>query len=181
MPAPDLLAPGSTRPGELNALRAPALRVIPYPGPADAYRLFLGRGVAHSGRVIFAAAVMVAVFFTFALSGPLPLKEMGIILGVAVLLDAALIRLLLLPVLLWLVGRWAWYLLRWAQPGCCPGSPSVTPKGWLVMIFCQIAHDDLGCASWSAHYGGPRCGDPGDGHAGLLHDRLRAGSHDLLA
>ena len=46
-------------------------------------------GLAHSGRVIFAAgAVMVAVFFTFALSGPLPPKEMGIILGVAVLLDA---------------------------------------------------------------------------------------------
>jgi putative drug exporter of the RND superfamily len=72
--------------------------------------------VAHSGRVIFAAgAVMVAVFFTFALSGPLPPKEMGIILGVAVLLDAALIRLLLLPVLLRLMGRWAWYLPRWAH------------------------------------------------------------------
>ena len=73
-------------------------------------------GVAHSGRVIFAAgAVMVAVFFTFALSGPLPPKEMGIILGVAVLLDAALIRLLLLPVLLRLMGRWAWYLPKWAH------------------------------------------------------------------
>ena len=72
--------------------------------------------LAHSGRVIFAAgAVMVAVFFTFALSGPLPPKEMGIILGVAVLLDAALIRLLLLPVLLRLMGRWAWYLPRWAR------------------------------------------------------------------
>jgi RND superfamily putative drug exporter len=72
--------------------------------------------VAHSGRVIFAAgAVMVAVFLTFALSGPLPPKEMGIILGVAVLLDAALIRLLLLPVLLRLMGRWAWYLPRWAH------------------------------------------------------------------
>jgi putative drug exporter of the RND superfamily len=72
--------------------------------------------LAHSGRVIFAAgAVMVAVFFTFALSGPLPPKEMGIILGVAVLLDAALIRLLLLPVLLRLMGRWAWYLPRWAH------------------------------------------------------------------
>ena len=65
-------------------------------------------GLAHSGRVIFAAgAEMVAVFFTFALSGPLPPKEMGIILGIAVLLDAALIRLLLLPVLLRLMGRWA--------------------------------------------------------------------------
>jgi putative drug exporter of the RND superfamily len=73
-------------------------------------------GLAHSGPVIFAAgAEMVAVFFTFALSGPLPPKEMGIILGVAVLLDAALIRLLLLPVLLRLMGKWAWYLPRWAQ------------------------------------------------------------------
>lgn len=68
-------------------------------------------GMAHSGRVIFAAgAVMVAVFFTFALSGPLPPKEMGVILGVAVLLDAALVRLLLMPVLLRLLGRAAWYL-----------------------------------------------------------------------
>ncbi|WP_320668638.1 MMPL family transporter [Patulibacter defluvii] len=68
-------------------------------------------GLAHSGRVIFAAAaVMVAVFFTFALSGPLPPKEMGVILGVAVLLDAFLVRLLLVPVLLRLTGRWAWWL-----------------------------------------------------------------------
>ena len=73
-------------------------------------------GLAHSGRVIFAAAaVMVAVFFTFALSGPLPPKEMGVILGVAVLLDAMLIRLLLVPVLLRLLGKWAWYLPRWAH------------------------------------------------------------------
>ena len=72
--------------------------------------------IAHSGRVIFAAAaVMVAVFFTFALSGPLPPKEMGIILGVAVLLDAALVRLLLLPVLLRLIGARAWYLPGWAR------------------------------------------------------------------
>jgi RND superfamily putative drug exporter len=81
----------------------------------DPHEAMIG-GIAHSGRVIFAAAaVMVAVFFTFALSGPLPPKEMGIILGVAVLLDAALIRLLLLPVLLRLMGKWAWYLPRWAH------------------------------------------------------------------
>ncbi len=71
-------------------------------------------GLAHSGRVIFAAAaVMVAVFFTFALSGPLPPKEMGVILGVAVLLDALLIRLVLIPVALRLLGTWAWRLPRW--------------------------------------------------------------------
>jgi RND superfamily putative drug exporter len=71
-------------------------------------------GLAHSGRVIFAAAaVMVAVFFTFALSGPLPPKEMGVILGIAVLLDAMLVRLVLIPTLLRVFGRHAWALPRW--------------------------------------------------------------------
>ena len=71
-------------------------------------------GLAHSGRVIFAAAaVMVAVFFTFALSGPLPPKEMGVILGVAVLLDAMLVRLILVPTLLRVFGHWAWAKPRW--------------------------------------------------------------------
>ncbi|GCD97841.1 MMPL family transporter [Embleya hyalina] len=72
--------------------------------------------LGHSGRVIFAAAaVMVAVFFTFALSGPLPPKEMGIVLGLAVLLDAALVRLVLLPVLLRLTGHAAWWSPRWLR------------------------------------------------------------------
>ncbi len=73
-------------------------------------------GLAHSGRVIAAAAaVMVAVFFTFALADPLPPKEMGIILGVAVLLDAVLVRLVLLPVLLRLTGRAAWWAPVWLR------------------------------------------------------------------
>ena len=81
----------------------------------DAHEAMVG-GVAHSGRVILAAAaVMVAVFFTFALSGPLPPKEMGVILGVAVLLDALLVRLVLIPVALRLLGPWAWWLPRWAD------------------------------------------------------------------
>ena len=79
----------------------------------DAKEAAIG-GMAHSGRVILAAAaVMVAVFFTFALSGPLPPKEMGVILGVAVLLDALLVRLLLVPVALRLTGRWAWWRPQW--------------------------------------------------------------------
>jgi putative drug exporter of the RND superfamily len=78
----------------------------------DARAAMIG-GVSHSGRVILAAAaVMVAVFFTFALSGPLPPKEMGVILGVAVALDAFLVRLLLVPVALRLLGRWAWWCPR---------------------------------------------------------------------
>ena len=71
-------------------------------------------GIAISGPVITAAAaVMVAVFFTFALSGPLPPKEMGVILGVAVLIDAALVRLILMPVLMRALGSGAWWLPKW--------------------------------------------------------------------
>ena len=81
----------------------------------DAREAMIG-ALASSGRVIFAAgAVMVAVFFTFALSGPLPPKEMGIVLGVAVLLDAFLVRLVLLPVLLRLTGAAAWWSPAWLR------------------------------------------------------------------
>ncbi|MFC6696403.1 MMPL family transporter [Nocardioides daphniae] len=77
--------------------------------------------LAHSGRVIFAAgAVMVAVFFTFAISGPIPPKEMGIVLGVAVLLDAFLVRLVLLPVLLRLTGKAAWWTPNWLKKALPP-------------------------------------------------------------
>ena len=70
-------------------------------------------GLAHSGRVIFAAGgVMVAEFFTFALSGPLPPKEMGVIVGIAVLLDAARAADAR-AILLRLTGWAAWRLPRW--------------------------------------------------------------------
>jgi RND superfamily putative drug exporter len=68
-------------------------------------------GLAGTGRVInAAAAVMVVVFMTFALAGPIPPKEMGFILAVAVLLDATLVRLLLQPVVLRLLGPRAWWM-----------------------------------------------------------------------
>ena len=86
-----------------------------YERSGDPHEAMVG-SLAHSGRVIFAAgAVMVAVFFTFALSGPLPPKEMGIVLGAAVLLDAALVRLVLLPVMLRLTGKAAWYTPAWLK------------------------------------------------------------------
>ncbi len=71
--------------------------------------------IAHTGRPIIAAAgVMSAVFFTFALAGPLPMKEMGLILGTAVMFDAFLVRLVLVPAVLQLAGRKAWWLPTWA-------------------------------------------------------------------
>ena len=86
-----------------------------YDRSGDPHEAMIG-GLAHSGRVIFAAAaVMVAVFFTFALSGPLPPKEMGIILGIAVLLDAMLVRLVLIPTLLRIFGHSAWAIPAWLE------------------------------------------------------------------
>lgn len=67
-----------------------------------------------SGRVVLsAAAVMIAVFLTFALSGPLAPKEMGVILALAVALDALVVRLVLLPVLLRLGGHHSWRQPKW--------------------------------------------------------------------
>ena len=78
--------------------------------PQHAMRMAL----RSSGRVVLAAAgVMVAVFLTFALSGPLAPKEMGVILAVAVFLDAMLIRLVVLPVVLRIAGHAAWHRPSW--------------------------------------------------------------------
>jgi len=72
--------------------------------------------VRTSGRVVVsAAAVMVAVFLTFALSGPLAPKEMGVILAVAVILDAAIVRMALLPVILRIGGRRIWHRHAWLR------------------------------------------------------------------
>ncbi len=67
-----------------------------------------------SGRVVLsAAAVMIAVFLTFALSGPLAPKEMGVILAIAVGLDAFVVRLVLLPVILRLGCHHSWHQPKW--------------------------------------------------------------------
>jgi RND superfamily putative drug exporter len=70
--------------------------------------------VRTSGRVVLsAAAVMIAVFLTFALSGPLAPKEMGVILAIAVALDALVVRLVLLPVILRLGQHHIWRRPAW--------------------------------------------------------------------
>jgi RND superfamily putative drug exporter len=77
-------------------------------------QLAMRAALRTSGRVVVAAAgVMVAVFLTFALSGPLAPKEMGLILAVAVFLDALLIRLVVLPVVLRVAGHGAWHRPAW--------------------------------------------------------------------
>jgi putative drug exporter of the RND superfamily len=71
-------------------------------------------GVATTGRVITAAAtIMVCVFLSFVLLPERPIKIFGLSLATAVFLDAVVIRSLLLPAVLELLGRWTWALPGW--------------------------------------------------------------------
>ncbi len=74
----------------------------------------VSRGIrGTAGTVTAAAAVMVAVFAVFASLPTLDIKQMGVGLAVAVLLDATVIRGVLLPATMKLLGEWNWYLPRW--------------------------------------------------------------------
>ncbi len=74
------------------------------------------RGIrTTASTVTSAAAVMVAVFAIFASLRTLDIKQMGVGLAVAVLLDATLIRGVLLPAAMKLLGDWNWYLPRWLE------------------------------------------------------------------
>jgi RND superfamily putative drug exporter len=70
---------------------------------------------ATAGAVTGAAVIMVAVFSVFATLSMQDMKQMGVGLAVAVLLDATVIRLLLLPSLMALLGERNWYLPRWLR------------------------------------------------------------------
>jgi RND superfamily putative drug exporter len=74
----------------------------------------VSRGIrTTAGTVTAAAAVMVAVFAIFASLPTLDIKQLGVGLAVAVLLDATLIRGVLLPSTMKMLGEWNWYLPRW--------------------------------------------------------------------
>jgi RND superfamily putative drug exporter len=71
-------------------------------------------GVAHTGRVITSAAlIMVSVFFAFVLNGDPTVKQFGVGMGVAVAVDATLVRCLLVPAVMTLLGRANWWFPRW--------------------------------------------------------------------
>jgi RND superfamily putative drug exporter len=73
-------------------------------------------GVAGVGRVIVAAAlIMSSVFFSFLLSPDRVSKEFGLLLGVAILTDALLVRLTLVPALLTVLGERSWAIPGWLE------------------------------------------------------------------
>jgi RND superfamily putative drug exporter len=70
-------------------------------------------GLQRSGRILsYAAALMVVVFLGFAAGDVLAIKEIGIGMAVAILIDATVVRALLVPAVMKLMGRWNWWAPR---------------------------------------------------------------------
>ena len=78
---------------------------------------------ATAALITSAAAIMILVFGAFALSSAMFMKQMGLGLGVAILIDATIIRAVLLPASMKLLGDWNWYLPSWLNwlPRISPG------------------------------------------------------------
>ena len=62
-----------------------------------------------AGLITSAAAIMVVVFAAFALAKVVLIRAVGFGMGLAVLIDATLVRLLLVPATMWLFGKWNWW------------------------------------------------------------------------
>jgi uncharacterized membrane protein YdfJ with MMPL/SSD domain len=76
-------------------------------------RLSVAQGLAASARTITSAAlIMVAVFAVFIATGVPSIQQIGLGTAVAIALDATLVRLILVPATMELLGRWNWYLPR---------------------------------------------------------------------
>jgi RND superfamily putative drug exporter len=95
---------------------------------------------SSAGTVTAAAVVMIMVFLTFATLSQVSMKEAGIGLATAVLLDATLVRVVLLPASMKILGEWNWYLPRWlawmpqvSHESLSPSRPSLPASQPLVV------------------------------------------------
>jgi putative drug exporter of the RND superfamily len=80
----------------------------------DDNRTAVVEGIGTTGRVITSAAlIMVSVFFAFIINGDPTIKQFGVGMGVAVAVDATLVRCLLVPAVMLLLGRANWWLPTW--------------------------------------------------------------------
>ncbi|MFC4124167.1 MMPL family transporter [Nocardia rhizosphaerae] len=72
------------------------------------------KGYHHGARVVTSAAIiMISVFGSFLLETDVTAKSMGFALAAGVALDAFVVRMVLIPALLVLLGKWAWWMPRW--------------------------------------------------------------------
>jgi len=74
----------------------------------------VAEGLSSSARTISSAAlIMTAVFAVFVLTGVPSIKELGLGCAVAIALDATLVRLILVPAAMKLMGAWNWWMPSW--------------------------------------------------------------------
>jgi RND superfamily putative drug exporter len=90
-------------------------------------------GIAATGRIITGAALIIVVVFAGFAAGQLVMfQQMGFGVGVALLVDATLIRMVVVPAVMTLLGRWNWYLpswLSWMPELHVEGDPEPVPSG----------------------------------------------------
>ncbi len=73
-------------------------------------------GIRSTGRLITGAAlIMVAVFWGFSTGSLIGLQQMGFGLGLAILLDSTIVRCVMVPASMKLLGKWNWYLPNWLE------------------------------------------------------------------
>jgi RND superfamily putative drug exporter len=94
----------------------------------------VARGVAGTAPLISGAALfMVVVFGGFAFAGILPMKQLGVGMAVAIAINATLVRLVIVPASMRLLGRWNWWM-----PGLGIPSPQATAP-----VVVSLTEEDL--------------------------------------
>jgi RND superfamily putative drug exporter len=88
----------------------------------------VARGVASTAPLISGAALlMVVVFGGFAFAGILPMKQLGFGMAVAIAIDATIVRLVIVPASMRLLGRWNWWMPGRGIPGPKDAEPLAAP------------------------------------------------------
>jgi putative drug exporter of the RND superfamily len=78
-------------------------------------------GLTYTSKIITsAAAIMIVVTGAFAFTGVMPIKQLGVGIAIAIFIDATIVRMVLVPSLMKLLGDWNWWLFGFQKPGKKP-------------------------------------------------------------
>ena len=143
------------------------------------------RGIGRTGRLVTSAALILFLAFTSMASGPeTDVKMMATGLAAGILLDATVIRALIVPAVITLMGRWNWWLPSWparllrveGRSGRCGGDPHSErprPSGLThSRMFCDLSAANGGLGSKDPRSASPESGVGGEGSGGARAQAL---------